>query len=152
MTILSATTQRKLFFDAIGRGWRWWSRVSSGLSAASRNGWLKALGLVSGVEVFAFADQAVVSATSFFTTVMVGRYSNPAELGAYAIGISVLAAMYTIQGSLISLPYSIQGFGLGSWLALQVLARLRSCGRAYLQNCENRIYPPYTWNSPMKIP
>ena len=110
MTILSATTQRKLFFDAIGRGWRWWSRVSSGLSAASRNGWLKALGLVSGVEVFAFADQAVVSATSFFTTVMVGRYSNPAELGAYAIGISVLAVMYTIQGSLISLPYSIQRF------------------------------------------
>jgi O-antigen/teichoic acid export membrane protein len=110
MTVLPATTQPKLFFDAIWRVCRWRTRASSGPSAEPLGGWRKALGLISGVEVLAFADQAVVSATSFFTMVMVGRYSNPAELGAYAIGISVLAVMYTVQGSLISHPYSIQRF------------------------------------------
>ncbi len=110
MTALPAPTQRKLFFDAIWRVGRWRTRASSGLSAELRGGWQRALGLGSRVEVLALLDQAVVSATSFFTTVMVGRYSNPAELGAYAIGISVLAAMYASQGSLISNPYSIQRF------------------------------------------
>lgn len=55
----------------------------------------------------ALADQGVVSATSFMTTVIISRYSDAAQLGAYAIGISFLASMYTIQGQLISLPYSI---------------------------------------------
>lgn len=110
MTVLTASTQRKLFFDAIWRVCRWGTRASPGLSAELRGGQQKALGLGSRVEVLAFADQAVVSATSFLTMVMVGRYSNPAELGAYAIGITVLAAMYTIQASLISHPYSIQRF------------------------------------------
>lgn len=57
---------------------------------------------------FALADQAVVSAASFLTTIIISRYSNAGELGAYAIGISILGSAYTIQGQLISLPYSIQ--------------------------------------------
>lgn len=55
----------------------------------------------------ALADQAMVSATSFLTTVIISRYSGAGQLGAYAIGISVLASAYTVQGQLISLPYSI---------------------------------------------
>jgi len=110
MTVLPASTPRKLFFDAIWRVCRWRTRADSGLSAEPRSGWQKALGLGSRVEVLAFVDQAVVSATSFVATVIVGRYSNPGELGVYAIGITVLMSTYTIQASLISHPYSIQRF------------------------------------------
>ena len=56
----------------------------------------------------ALVDQVVVSAASFLTTVAIGRHTDPSQLGAYAIGISVLASAFTIQGSLITLPYSIQ--------------------------------------------
>jgi O-antigen/teichoic acid export membrane protein len=64
--------------------------------------------LISGAHVLALADQAVVSAASFVTTVIIGRYADASELGAYAIAISVLASLYTTQGSLITLPFSIQ--------------------------------------------
>jgi O-antigen/teichoic acid export membrane protein len=56
----------------------------------------------------ALADQAVVSGTSFLTTVMIARFCLPSELGVYSIGISLLVSSLTIQGSLISLPYTIQ--------------------------------------------
>jgi O-antigen/teichoic acid export membrane protein len=64
--------------------------------------------LIPGMHALALADQAVVSATSFLTTVMIGRWTDPAQLGAYAIGLSVLVSALAIQESLISLPYSIQ--------------------------------------------
>jgi O-antigen/teichoic acid export membrane protein len=64
--------------------------------------------LISGVHALALADQAVVSAASFATTVIIGRYADASQLGAYAIAISVLASLYTTQGSLITLPFSIQ--------------------------------------------
>jgi O-antigen/teichoic acid export membrane protein len=54
------------------------------------------------------ADQAVVSGASFLTTVLVSHWTSPAQLGIYAIGISVLISMVAIQDSLISLPYTIQ--------------------------------------------
>jgi hypothetical protein len=63
---------------------------------------------ISGVHVLALADQGVVSTASFLTTVIIGRWTDASQLGIYAIGISVLASSYTIQGSLITLPYSIQ--------------------------------------------
>ena len=58
----------------------------------------------------ALADQAVVSAASFLTTIIVSHFTNAGQLGIYAIGISVLATAFTIQGQLISLPYSIQRY------------------------------------------
>src|SRR5262249_21910848 len=39
---------------------------------------------------------------------IIGRYADASQLGAYAIGISVLASLYTAQGSLITLPFAIQ--------------------------------------------
>jgi O-antigen/teichoic acid export membrane protein len=56
----------------------------------------------------ALADQAVVSGTSFLTTVMIAHFCLPSELGVYSIGISLLVSFLTIQDSLISLPYTIQ--------------------------------------------
>jgi O-antigen/teichoic acid export membrane protein len=70
--------------------------------------WVRSLSRVWGGHILALADQAVVSAASFLTTVIISRYSDAGQLGTYAIGISVLASAYTIQGQLISLPYSIQ--------------------------------------------
>src|SRR6266404_9159719 len=70
--------------------------------------WSRLLRFVSRVHVLALTDQAVVSAASFLTMVIIGRATDPSQLGAYAIAISVLASSYTIQGSLITLPYSIQ--------------------------------------------
>ena len=70
--------------------------------------WLQLPRFISGAHVLAIADQGVVSAASFLTTVIIGRWTNASQLGIYAIGISVLASSYTIQGSLITLPYSIQ--------------------------------------------
>jgi O-antigen/teichoic acid export membrane protein len=63
---------------------------------------------VRGVHVLALSDQAIVSAASFLTTVIIGRSTDPSQLGAYAIAISILASLFTIQRSLITLPYSIQ--------------------------------------------
>jgi O-antigen/teichoic acid export membrane protein len=60
------------------------------------------------MHALALADQAVVSGTSFLTTVVVGRSTSASELGLYAIASSLLVASVTIQDSLISLPYTIQ--------------------------------------------
>ena len=70
--------------------------------------WEGLLSLLSGIHTLALVDQVVVSAASFLTTVIIGRFSDSSQLGAYAIVISVLASSFTIQGSLITLPYSIQ--------------------------------------------
>src|SRR6202158_5123023 len=86
-------------------------RVGAGGSTdrvEGRGAWQGLLSLISGIHALALADQVVVSAPSFLTTVTIGRYTDPSQLGAYAIGISVLASAFTIQGSLITLPYSIQ--------------------------------------------
>jgi O-antigen/teichoic acid export membrane protein/tRNA A-37 threonylcarbamoyl transferase component Bud32 len=59
-------------------------------------------------HVFAALDQAVVSGTAFLTTVLVGRWTFPSELGVYSIGFSLLASLLAFQDSLILLPYTIQ--------------------------------------------
>jgi O-antigen/teichoic acid export membrane protein len=69
---------------------------------------LIALPRIIGGHVLALVDQAVVSAASFLTTVIISRFTDPGQLGIYAIAFSILASVYTIQGQLISLPYSIQ--------------------------------------------
>lgn len=61
-----------------------------------------------GLQALALMDQAVVSGTSFLTTVFIARWANPAQLGVYAIGASLLACLVAAQEALIVLPYSIQ--------------------------------------------
>jgi O-antigen/teichoic acid export membrane protein len=79
------------------------------LFRASRTLTLSALRrLVLEPHAIAVADQAVVSAASFLTTVLIGNFTNPGQLGTYSIAVSALASAYTVQGQLISLPYSIQ--------------------------------------------
>ena len=87
---------------------RFRTNMSEARALILRRFWLDLFRLVSGARVLALVDQAVVSATSFLTTVIVGRCTYPSQLGIYAIAISVLSSLFTIQGSLISHPYSIQ--------------------------------------------
>lgn len=72
------------------------------------------LRLLSSAQFLSLLDQAVVSAASLATTVMVSRWTSPGELGVFAIGTSVLVSMLATQDALVALPYAIlkrQGSG-----------------------------------------
>jgi O-antigen/teichoic acid export membrane protein len=89
--------------------WRAWAPVRALVRLVPEGSALRrTMQRICGVHGLALADQAIVSAASFFTTVIIGRCTDPSQLGAYAIAISVLASLFTIQGVLITLPYSIQ--------------------------------------------
>ena len=60
-----------------------------------------------GTHTLGWGDQAVVSATNFLLMILVGRWTAPGELGAYAIGISVLGILIAMQEAIIARPYSI---------------------------------------------
>jgi len=64
--------------------------------------------IVSDTHILALTDQAVVSAASFLTTVIIGRFTQPSELGLYSIGLALLASCLCIQEALISTPYAVQ--------------------------------------------
>lgn len=77
-------------------------------SVARRPAWNGLQRLASESHILAWADQAIVSATSFLALIMIGRWTDPSHLGAYAIGGSVLALLLATQESLITRPYTIQ--------------------------------------------
>ena len=64
--------------------------------------------IARGPYVLSGTDQAVVSASSFLVLVLLGRWTNPAELGAFALAISILALILATQESLVTRPYAIQ--------------------------------------------
>lgn len=64
--------------------------------------------LATGHHALALSDQAVVSAVSFATTVMIARTTTADELGVYAIATSVIASAIAVQESLIVQPYTIR--------------------------------------------
>src|SRR5262249_15910877 len=57
----------------------------------------------------ALLDQAVVSGTSFLTTVLVKRMGGGDELGVYALGFNVVVLLICVQESLIAWPYTVYG-------------------------------------------
>src|SRR4051794_19160928 len=76
---------------------------------AARNSFWQRVGcLVGGSHVLGWADQAAVSAASFLALIMIGRWTEPSQLGTYAIGTSILALLLATQDSLITRPYSVQ--------------------------------------------
>lgn len=62
---------------------------------------------IAGTHALSLADQAVVSATNFLTTILIGRWCGAEALGVYAIGFSLTMAWICVQDSLIVLPYTI---------------------------------------------
>ena len=71
-------------------------------------GWNVFQRFVPASHLLAWADQAVVSAASFFVLVMLGRFTDVGQLGIYALGNSILAMLLWTQDSLITRPYAIQ--------------------------------------------
>jgi len=57
----------------------------------------------------ALADQSAVSLTSFATTLVIGRTAGPSALALYALGVTSLLVVTTVQDSLMSAPYTIYG-------------------------------------------
>ena len=83
-------------------------------AAGSRLGRLPArcaslFGATARKSVTALADQAVLSGTNFFTTVIVGRMCGPDELGIFSLGFAFVVLTVGVQESLISAPYTIYG-------------------------------------------
>src|SRR5207253_2914433 len=58
----------------------------------------------SGLSVL---DQAVVSGTSFATSVLLGRYASQSELGVYYLALSVVYFARGVQEQIVSAPYMI---------------------------------------------
>jgi O-antigen/teichoic acid export membrane protein len=82
---------------------------SSGDQGAKRGGpWTALMRVVFGTHFLALADQAVVSGTTLLSTVLVGRFTVPSQLGIYTIALSVLGSLLAVQDALILLPYTIQ--------------------------------------------
>src|SRR4051794_14737588 len=69
--------------------------------------WASHLRSASGKDVLAVLDQAVVSGTSFLTTILLWRYCGPGELGVYSLGFTLLVTWGCVQESLIATPYTI---------------------------------------------
>jgi O-antigen/teichoic acid export membrane protein len=52
-------------------------------------------------------DQAIVSGTSFATSVLIGRLCSRAELGTYYLALSVVLFVRGVQEQLVSAPYTV---------------------------------------------
>lgn len=55
----------------------------------------------------ALMDQAVFSAASFLTTIMVGRAGTRHELGTYSLGFTIVLVIVCIENALIAAPYTV---------------------------------------------
>jgi O-antigen/teichoic acid export membrane protein len=63
--------------------------------------------LVSRQHILSLADQGVVSATSFLTTLLIARWSGSIQLGLYALGLTILLTIVGLQENLILVPYQV---------------------------------------------
>jgi O-antigen/teichoic acid export membrane protein len=52
-------------------------------------------------------DQGIVSGTNFATSVLIGRLCSHAEMGLYALGLSIVYFARAIQEQVVSAPYTI---------------------------------------------
>jgi O-antigen/teichoic acid export membrane protein len=59
-------------------------------------------------------DQAIVSGTSFLTTLLIGRICGAEELGIYSLAFTVIVLITNLQSAVFSTPYTIYGNKLES--------------------------------------
>lgn len=64
------------------------------------NAWDGALSLV---------DQAVFSAASFLTTILVGRFGSHHDLGTYSLGFTLVLMTMCVANAIITAPYTVYG-------------------------------------------
>jgi O-antigen/teichoic acid export membrane protein len=72
--------------------------------------WYRVVRGASRDHALALTDQAIVSGTSLLTTLLIARWSNPAQLGVYTVGTTLLLSIVGFQESLILEPYLIQRY------------------------------------------
>ncbi len=70
------------------------------------------LGNTAQQGYFAAADQALISLTNFFATVIVARYATPTDLGVYAVGFSALTFVRNTMEGLVIQPLNVFGAAL----------------------------------------
>jgi O-antigen/teichoic acid export membrane protein len=75
--------------------------------------WKHTLSFLSKEHILSLADQAVVSGTSFLSTLLIAHFSDADQLGVYAIGLSLVISLLAFQDSLILQPYTIQQYSSG---------------------------------------
>jgi O-antigen/teichoic acid export membrane protein len=56
---------------------------------------------------YSIFDQAVVSGTSFLTTLIIARTCSQAELGVYSLAWTIVLFLTAAQGNLITVPYTV---------------------------------------------
>jgi O-antigen/teichoic acid export membrane protein len=61
------------------------------------------------IGIASVVDQALVSGTSFGTSVIIGRMCSSEELGVYALGLSLVLLVRAVQGELVCSPYMVYG-------------------------------------------
>jgi O-antigen/teichoic acid export membrane protein len=57
--------------------------------------------------LLSIADQAIVSATSFATMVVIGRATSPAQLGLYCLVMSIVYISVGVQDQIVAMPFTI---------------------------------------------
>src|SRR4051812_40178661 len=57
----------------------------------------------------ALVAQALVSGMNFGTSLLVGRFAGPDELGVYSLGFTLVVVAMSFQDSLVSSPYTVYG-------------------------------------------
>ena len=65
------------------------------------------LGHTSQKGLLALGDQTIVSATSFFTSIIIARNCTKDELGLYALGMTIVFFLVSIQESIVTTPYTV---------------------------------------------
>src|SRR5205823_12646980 len=82
--------------------------AAHGARRTAQVGWSRRLlDGASGKDSLAVIDQAVVSGTSFLTTIFLWHWCGAGELGVYSLGFSLLVTWGCVQESLIAMPYTI---------------------------------------------
>ena len=69
--------------------------------------WPRLFSATAVKSVVALTDQAVVSGTSFLTTILIARAAGPDQLGLYVLGTSLIMFVLPVQQSLVMAPYTV---------------------------------------------
>lgn len=64
------------------------------------------------LDPWGFADQALISAANFSTTVLLARTLQPGSFGAFALLFTLLMLIVTVQGALVTQPHNVLGAAL----------------------------------------
>ena len=69
---------------------------------------IRLLRFLPGGHALAIIDQAVVSEGTFLAVIVIGRWSDPQQLGEYAVGMTVIFSLAGTQEALIGIPYTVR--------------------------------------------